>query len=109
MKLEFYELDFLGIGAKASSGDDMAARLLVSFVDTEAKRLNHVRLDIFVPKSPDITFGELQKAARSNALIVLKAAVSALEQHDIPALEQMGEEASDKHLKSLFGGSEGTD
>ncbi|MGJ5206269.1 hypothetical protein [Bradyrhizobium sp. HKCCYLR20261] len=109
MNLQFYELDFLGIGAKASSGDEMAARLLVSFVDKESKRLNHIRLDIFVPKSPEITFADLQKAARSNALELLKAAVSTLEQHDIPALEKIGDEARDKHLNLLFGPGDSSD
>jgi hypothetical protein len=109
MKLEFYEADLLGMGAATSSGQEMVAKLLLSFLDTDAKLINHVRLDIFVPKDQKITFGEMQKAARANAIEVLKAALSTLEKHDIPTLEKMGEETRSGHIATMFGGDEKTD
>jgi hypothetical protein len=73
-------------------------------LDADEKLLNHVRLDIFVPKDPKITFGEMQMAARANAIEVLKAALSTLKKHDIPALEEMGDETKSGHINTMFGG-----
>jgi hypothetical protein len=46
----------------------------------------------------------MQKAARANAIEVLKAALSTLEKHDIPALEKMGKETRRGHIDTIFGG-----
>lgn len=103
MKLEFSEIDLLGMGAKSASGQGMGAKLLLSFLDTDAGLMNHVRLDIILPRSPEITFSDLQEAARSNSIEVLKAALSALEKHEIAVLEGMGEETRKEHVKIMFG------
>jgi len=87
MKLEFYAAELHGMGAAPSSVKGMSAKFHVSFMDSEAHLINHVALDIFVPRDQKITLEEMQAAARANAIALLKEALSTLEKSDISALE----------------------
>jgi hypothetical protein len=50
-------------------------------------------LDILVPRGLKGILADMLKAAQANGIEVLKAALSALEKHDISALEEMSKRA----------------
>jgi hypothetical protein len=72
MKMELHEVKLYGIGAATSSGKGMAAKLQLSFLDADAKLINHVNLDILVPRDLKGTLADMQKAARANGIEVLR-------------------------------------
>jgi hypothetical protein len=78
MGLEFYEADLYGIGATTSTGTGMAAKLHLAFRDDD-RRINHVYIEIFVPKDQKLTLEDMQKAARANSIALLREALAALE------------------------------
>jgi hypothetical protein len=108
MKMELHEVELYGIGAATSSGKGMAAKLQLSFMDADAKLINHVNLDIFVPRDLKGTLADMQKAARANGIEVLKAALSALQNHDIPALEEMSKASVGSNIDKMVGGEDKT-
>jgi hypothetical protein len=109
MKLEFHEVELLEIGARTSAGDHMTATVNLSFVDIEAKLISDVKVRVFVPRSPDVTFSGLQESARANAVALLREALSTLEQNDFPSLEKLSEGVSKSHMDIMFSDSDKTD
>ena len=55
-----------------------------------------------LPKSAEITFGELQQNARAQCIEILRKALNVLEKHDIPGLEQMARERHEEHMNRLM-------
>jgi hypothetical protein len=109
MNLEFHEAELHGIGRATITGKGMAAKLHLAFMDSDDKLINRVNLEIFIPRSPALTLSDMQRAARTNAIALLKAATLALEGSDIATLEGESEAAVDDHIKRMFGGDEKTD
>ena len=104
MNLVFHEAELRGIGAATSRGTGMAAKLLLSFMDKDAKLINHVNLDLFVTRSPDITLAAIQKEARTNAIAILKAALAALEKEEIKALQLKSDQSTSTNIDTTLGG-----
>lgn len=88
MKFEFYEAELHGIGRSTSTGKGMAAKLHLAYMDTDDRLINHLNLDIFVPRGQDLTLAEMQKAARESAIALLQATLRTLENSDIVTLEK---------------------
>jgi hypothetical protein len=87
----------------------MTATVNLSFVDIEAKLISDVKVRVFVPRSPDVTFSGLQESARANAVALLREALSTLEQSNFPSLEKLSEGVSKGHMDIMFSDSDKTD
>jgi hypothetical protein len=108
MNFALYEAGLSGLGIAAKNGTEMGTKVHLSFLDTEAGLLHHMTLDVFAPRGPRVTFEEMQKASRVNAIALLKEALSTLEKDELWVLEAKGDADAAKNI-SIMAGSDDAD
>jgi hypothetical protein len=84
--LQFETVQFSGIGGGTSLKDRQWGALTLIFNDTDTDHRRVIEVNTLLPRSPDVTLGELEDAAREDVLATLRAALAALEKSTVDEL-----------------------
>jgi hypothetical protein len=92
MKLHLESVEFWDIGRSATRRTEQWGTIAVWMKDREMGRNHLVEVKVVVPKRREVTFGEMQELARTQAIEVLRQAADALEGGSFHDLERAVEE-----------------
>ena len=101
MKLHLESVEFWDIGRSATQRTEQWGTIAVWMKDTGKGRNHLVEVKVAVPKRREVTFGEMQEIARTQAIEILHQAAKALEQGALHDLERGVEERWEERNKPI--------